>query len=300
MSKEINQSEFTGARYFLNIPAEVAHDTRIKRDKSILLFGEIYSMLNVTGAFYMSNKEIAKRLRCKTVKPVKEALNELESLGYIERKIITDKETGAVIGRKITSTWKPRMTDVSGERIQEEPHPSYDRNHTLVTTRTEGRVSEEPQIEHINRTINRTTNRNNKEEPAPPKGGTTPKDEPKDKKDKEEIPYTQIIDYLNKKTNQSLRATTKAYRRLIKARWNDGYKLDDFKTVIDNKSFEWQGTDFWKFMRPKTLFSASHFDDYLNENRRQSGNRADSGGYNVDKEAQEQFLSQIDDSDLPF
>ena len=297
MSKEINQPEFTGARYFLNIPAEVAHDPRIKRDKAILLFGEIYSMLNVTGAFYMSNKEIAKRLRCKTVKPVKEALNELESLGYIERKIITDKETGAVIGRKITSTWKPKMTEVSGEGIQEEPHPSYDRNHTLVTARTEGRVSEEPQIEHINRTINRTTNRNNKEESAPPKGGTTPKDEPKDK---EEIPYTQIIDYLNKKTNQSLRATTKAYRKLIKARWNDGYKFDDFKTVIDNKSFEWQGTDFWKFMRPKTLFSASHFDDYLNENRRQSGNRADSGGYNVDKEAQEQFLSQIDDSDLPF
>ena len=52
---------------------------------------------------------------------------------------------------------------------------------------------------------------------------------------------------------------------MIKARWNDGYKFDDFKTVIDNKSFEWQGTDFWKFMRPKTLFSASHFDDYLNE-----------------------------------
>ena len=147
------------------------------------------------------------------------------------------------------------------------------------------------------KTSSETSTKNNKEESAPPKGGTTPKDE---QKDKEEIPYTQIIDYLNKKTNQNLRATTKAYRRLIKARWNDGYKLDDFKTVIDNKSFEWQGTEFWKFMRPKTLFSASHFDDYLNENRRQSGNQTDIGGYNVDKEAQEQFLSQIDDSDLPF
>lgn len=143
-----------------------------------------------------------------------------------------------------------------------------------------------------------TSTKKNKEVPVPPKGGTTQKDEPKDKK--EEIPYTQIIDYLNKKTNQNLRATTKAYRRLIKARWNDGYKLEDFKTVIDNKSFEWQGTDFWRFMRPKTLFAANHFDDYLNENRRQSGNRADSGGYNVDKEAQEKFLSQIDEKDLPF
>ncbi|AKG66633.1 helix-turn-helix domain-containing protein [Lactobacillus helveticus] len=150
--------EFTGARYFLNIPAEVAHDPNIKRDKSILLFGEIYSMLNVTGAFYMSNKEMAKRLRCKTVKPVKEALNELESLGYIKRKIIKDEKTGAIIGRKITSTWMPKMTEVSKGGLREEPNPSYDDNHPLVTTRTEGRVSEEPQIEHINRTVNRTIN----------------------------------------------------------------------------------------------------------------------------------------------
>lgn len=54
--------EFTGSRLFLNIPASVAHDERIKSDKSILLYGEILSMINVTGSFFMSNKSLAKRL----------------------------------------------------------------------------------------------------------------------------------------------------------------------------------------------------------------------------------------------
>ena len=146
------------------------------------------------------------------------------------------------------------------------------------------------------KTSSETSTKNNKEESVPPKGGTTPKDEPKDK---EEIPYTQIIDYLNKKTNQNLRATTKAYQRLIKARWNDGYKLEDFKTVIDNKSFEWQGTEFWKYMTPKTLFASSHFDEYLNANKREL-NSNKGGGFNIDEESQKKFFEQIDDSDLPF
>ncbi len=93
------EKEFTGVRLFLNIPAEVAHDPRFKSDKSILLFGEIFSMLNVTGSFFMSNKEMAKRIRAKSEKTVQNCLSELEKLGYIKREIITDKKSGKVIGR---------------------------------------------------------------------------------------------------------------------------------------------------------------------------------------------------------
>lgn len=103
--------EFEGSRIFLNIPVEVAHDPRIKSDKSILLFGEIYSMLNVTGSFFMSNKKIAKRIRAKSIKTVQNCLDELESLGYIKRQVIRDPETNAVIKRKITSDWHPGVTD---------------------------------------------------------------------------------------------------------------------------------------------------------------------------------------------
>lgn len=93
--------EFTGVRLFLNIPADVAHDPRFKSDKSILLFGEIYSMLNVTGKFYMSNKELAKRLRC-SKNTVTNCVNELVKLGYITTKQVKDKETGAIKGREIS------------------------------------------------------------------------------------------------------------------------------------------------------------------------------------------------------
>lgn len=104
------EQEFTGVRLFLNIPAEVAHDPRFKSDKSILLFGEIFSMLNVTGSFFMSNKEMAKRIRAKSEKTVQNCLSELEKLGYIKREIITDKKSGKVIGRgRITSPYCNRF-----------------------------------------------------------------------------------------------------------------------------------------------------------------------------------------------
>ena len=115
----------------------------------------------------------------------------------------------------------------------------------------------------------------------------------------EPIPYSEIINYLNKKTGQKLKPTTKVYQRLINARWNEGYKLQDFKAVIDNKSFEWQGTEFWKYMTPKTLFASSHFDEYLNANKRESNNNK-GGGFNIDEESQKKFFEQIDDSNLPF
>ncbi|WP_304402264.1 helix-turn-helix domain-containing protein [Lactobacillus intestinalis] len=139
--------QFKGSRYFLNVPAEVAHDPRLK-DKSKLVFGEIYSMLNVTGAFYMSNQKLAERLGKKTTKPIKDALNELESYGYINREKIYDPENGALIGRQITSDWRPGITP----RVQMEPSLGSKQNHPLGPNGTTPRVEKEPLIDHINRT----------------------------------------------------------------------------------------------------------------------------------------------------
>ena len=82
------------------------------------------------------------------------------------------------------------------------------------------------------------------------------------------IPYSEIIDYLNEKTGRSFR-NIDANKKLIKARWNDGYKLDDFKTVIDNMVANWSGKEFngtpaETYLQPKTLFS-NKFDSYLNQ-----------------------------------
>ena len=79
------------------------------------------------------------------------------------------------------------------------------------------------------------------------------------------IDYTEIIDYLNLKTNSSYKSTTPKTRELIKARYNEGFTLDDFKQVIDNKVSSW-GSDekMVTYLRPETLFS-NKFEGYLNE-----------------------------------
>jgi len=84
------------------------------------------------------------------------------------------------------------------------------------------------------------------------------------KNEKEDIPYVEIVDYLNLQTKSSYRHNGKSMRTLIHARWMDKYRLDDFKKVIDNKVASWMGTEQEKYLRPETLFGTK-FDSYLNE-----------------------------------
>ena len=78
------------------------------------------------------------------------------------------------------------------------------------------------------------------------------------------IPYKEIIDYLNSKTGKNYRANIQKNKALIKARWSEGYQLDDFKQVIDNMVKNWSGTEYAKYLRPETLFGTK-FDGYLNQ-----------------------------------
>ena len=79
------------------------------------------------------------------------------------------------------------------------------------------------------------------------------------------IPYKEIIEYLNEKTDRGFKHTTKNTQSLIRARFNEGFKLDDFKKVIDVKSDQWiNDKGFKKYLRPETLFGTK-FESYLNE-----------------------------------
>lgn len=82
---------------------------------------------------------------------------------------------------------------------------------------------------------------------------------------REGIPYTEIIDYLNKKAGRRFNVKTSSHRRLIRARFNEGFTLEDFKTVIDKKVNDWgDDGEMQKYLRPETLFG-SKFDGYLNQ-----------------------------------
>ncbi|PTY76826.1 replication protein [Heyndrickxia sporothermodurans] len=79
------------------------------------------------------------------------------------------------------------------------------------------------------------------------------------------IPYADIIDYLNQKINASYKSTTKKTKEYIEARWKEGFRINDFKKVIDQKSDEWLFDPHWcKYLRPETLFGPK-FESYLNQ-----------------------------------
>ena len=72
------------------------------------------------------------------------------------------------------------------------------------------------------------------------------------------------IVYLNQVANKRYKFVDKT-KRLLLARFKEGYTLDDFKQVIDIKTAEWKdSTEFSKYLRPETLFG-SKFDGYLNQ-----------------------------------
>jgi uncharacterized phage protein (TIGR02220 family) len=79
------------------------------------------------------------------------------------------------------------------------------------------------------------------------------------------IPFSEILSYLNDKTNSSYKPGTKKTKDLITARWNEGYQLEDFKRVIELKTNEWLDDPGWnKYLRPETLFGPK-FESYLNQ-----------------------------------
>ena len=76
--------------------------------------------------------------------------------------------------------------------------------------------------------------------------------------------YSDTIEYLNSKAGTKYKSTSKNTTRHIQARINEGYTLEDFKTVIDKKCSEWLNTDMEKYLCPETLFG-SKFEKYLNQ-----------------------------------
>lgn len=75
----------------------------------------------------------------------------------------------------------------------------------------------------------------------------------------------EVIDFLNEKANTKYKSNSKSTISLIAARLNDGFTVDDMKTVINNKYEEWKGTSYEKYLRPSTLFRQSKFEEYLNQ-----------------------------------
>lgn len=81
---------------------------------------------------------------------------------------------------------------------------------------------------------------------------------------KEPDPTEEVVNHLNQRLGTKYKPTTKATRKLVKARLKEGFTVDDMKLVIDKKATEWVGSPkMAQFLRPDILFG-NKFEGYLN------------------------------------
>jgi len=86
-------------------------------------------------------------------------------------------------------------------------------------------------------------------------------------------PIEEVISYLNTQASKSYKSSTKKNQDVIKARFNEGFTLEDFKKVIDNKVASWKNdTKMDQYLRPQTLFGTK-FESYLNEKQVSKNNK---------------------------
>lgn len=271
---------------YTNVSNIVVRDSRLSwKARGIFLY--LWSQAN-EWQFYVS--EVATHAT-DGEDALRSGLKELEQYGYLERTPAKN-EKGAFNGLLWILQDKPEIDDQhsgfpdDGEIRQKAPKKT-DLAETGKTGGRKTRAPENPTLRNNNNknyqykelTIERKEDKGTAQDAEPP------------------IPYKEIIDYLNQKTGAHYKPSSKANQKLIKARIKEGYTVQDFKTVVDNKAFEWQHTDMWQFMRPSTLFSPSHFDDYLNANNLDKHkNKPTGGGY----DSTQIDLSGVNDDDLPF
>lgn len=76
--------------------------------------------------------------------------------------------------------------------------------------------------------------------------------------------YKKVTEFLNLKTGKNFKHTSAKTQTLINARLKDGFTVDDFRTVILKKVYDWSNTENDIYLRPETLFGTK-FEGYLNQ-----------------------------------
>lgn len=161
--------EFKGAKAFLMIPPSISRDKDLlKYPKSIILMGEIISMLNVTGDFHMSNSTIANILDAST-QSVSTWLTLLEKKGLIVREQITvparnpkNPNSKRILGRQIKAGpnlvklsllgWSNTVGEGSKIQFNGVPKQTLHKDNNL--------------IDQNNRSVNRSSSAKKEEDPV--------------------------------------------------------------------------------------------------------------------------------------
>ena len=214
--------------YYSIIPATVRYDHNLKANEK-LMYGEITALASKKGYCWAENRYFAELYDVHKI-TISKWLKNLEDNGYIRTELKYVHGTKQVSKRLIYINDTPISQNAKG----------YESN------------DYEPVSQKTKEELSITSNNNTRDIKTTSRNSTR-------------IPYKEIIDYLNEKTGRKYKHTAIANQRVIKARMNEGYTLEEFKTVIDKKTVEWENdVKMKKFLRPETLFG-TNFDRYLNE-----------------------------------
>lgn len=75
----------------------------------------------------------------------------------------------------------------------------------------------------------------------------------------------EVIEFLNKKTGRRYRANGSTIE-IVLARLRSGATKQELKAIVAKKSMEWREDErMEKYLRPKTLFNRTNFENYLGE-----------------------------------
>lgn len=202
-----------------------------EKEMSLKAIGLLSLMLSLPDNWDYSVNGLSA-IRKESRNTINEILKELERFGYLNRTRIRD-EKGKIVEVEYT--------------IYESP---YLKNQDMDNQDMENRDIDNC-IQVNNKELNnKEINKLNKKEI--------------NKERKEDI--ESIVHYLNLTLGTKYRECPSTVKH-INARLDEGYTLDDFFDVIDNKYEEWKDTDMEKYLRPDTLFGTK-FDIYLNQKRK--------------------------------
>lgn len=236
------------------IPKEVWLDKKLSAIEKVIL-AEIDSMSSKRG-FYASNAYLSEFCQC-SERYITQSISKLIKLKYIE--VVAFNGRQRFLKSNLKSTSGQISKDCEAESQKDESH--YNNNY--YNNNYNNNKDNNKDNNHSCASDERTPNNSEAAEYNEQLSDGSPKQE--SKQSKPPNIYKDIVDYLNKKTGKRYRHTTGANQRLIRARQNEGFVLQDFYAVIDVKCSQWlDDAKMSAYLRPETLFGTK-FESYLNE-----------------------------------
>lgn len=244
--------------YYAIIPANVRYDLDLTPNAK-LLYGEITSLCNKEGYCNEANSYFSHLYNVDD-KSIQRWLNSLEEKNYIKKENIKEDASrpNFVTERRLYIVADKNVRDDSLRTKLSGGHNIYNNidnniNNNINILDNNNYISILSRTKHENTTdlLEKTTN----------------------KKQQIVTEIDKIITYMNNVCHTRFKSNTNSTKRHIKARLNEGYTFDDFKDVIDSKYKQWgenpkmfsTGQMSNTYLRPSTLFSSSHFEEYLQQ-----------------------------------